>query len=258
MKSSDSHRSMVNSSRFYKRILNEKLKIFQQDVNNRLLNLRTSEPKSFWNALNKYSGERKEIINKVSNQAFYEHFVKLNQTFDNKGDAVTDFDFSTVTGNNDVLNTSITVQEVRNVIKHLKNNKSPSIFDNVLNEYFKYANNELFLSLICQLFNIVLDSGIFPDVWSKGIIIPIYKNKGDKTDPNNYRGITILSCFGKLFTNIINNRLNHCLEDNNLLNEEQAGFRKKYSTIDHIFSLKLLVDFYLGAKKKKQTILCFC
>ena len=81
------------------------------------------------------------------------------------------------------------------------------------------------------MFNIILDSGIFPDVWSQGIIFPIYKNKGDKGDPNNYRVITILGCMGKLFTNILNERLNTYLENCNLLNEEQAGFRKKYGTI---------------------------
>jgi hypothetical protein len=84
----------------------------------------------------------------------------------------------------------------------LKNNKSSSAFDNILNEYFKYADNDEFLSLISQFVNIVLDSGIFPEIWSRGIILPLYKNKGDNEDPNNYRGITILSCFGKSFTNL--------------------------------------------------------
>ena len=111
------------------------------------------------------------------------------------------------------------------------------------------------LSIFCNLFNIVFDSGIIPATWTEGIICPIYKNKGDAGNPDNYRGITILSCFGKLFTAVLNHRLNNYLENMNLLCEEQAGFRKGYSTIDHIFNLKCLVDLYLH--RKKTPFLCF-
>ena len=82
------------------------------------------------------------------------------------------------------------------------------------------------------------------------MISPIYKNKGDKASPDNYRAITILSCFGKLFTATLNNRLNNYLESMNLLCEEQAGFRKKYGTTDHIFNLKCIIDLYLFRGKK--------
>jgi len=95
-----------------------------------------------------------------------------------------------------------------------------------LNEYLKHCNNEEFLEVVCQLFNVILESGLFAEVWSKGIILPIYKNKGDVKDPDNYRGITILSCLGKLFTSVINKRLILYLESNHILCEEQAGFRK--------------------------------
>jgi hypothetical protein len=52
------------------------------------------------------------------------------------------------------------------------------------------------LPIFVKLFNIVFESGIIPDLWSVGIICPIYKNKGDAANPDNYRGITILSCYG--------------------------------------------------------------
>lgn len=99
------------------------------------------------------------------------------------------------------------------------------------------------------MFNIVFKSGKIPDLWSVGIICPIYKGKGDMADPDNYRGITILSCYGKLFTTVLNNRLNCYLENMNVLCEEQAGFRKNYGTYDHIFNLQCLVELYLYRKK---------
>ena len=53
----------------------------------------------------------------------------------------------------------------------------------------------------------VLLSGHIPHDWLLGIIKPIYKNKGDINDPDNYRGIILLSCLGKLYISITNERL---------------------------------------------------
>ena len=55
---------------------------------------------------------------------------------------------------------------------------------------------------------------------------------------------------GKLFTSVLNERINSFLEENNLLGQEQAGFRKGYSTTDHTFSLHCLIDLYLQRKKR--------
>ena len=52
------------------------------------------------------------------------------------------------------------------------------------------------------------------------------------------------------FTAILNNRLNNYLESMNLFCEEQAGFRKKYGTTDHILNLKCIIDLYLFRGKK--------
>lgn len=65
------------------------------------------------------------------------------------------------------------------------------------------------------------------DSWLTGVIVPIYKNKGNIQLPENYRPITLLSCLGKCFTSILNTRLTNFIEFNNLLNVNQAGFRKK-------------------------------
>ena len=108
---------------------------------------------------------------------------------------------------------------------------------------------------IVKSFNIVLESGIVPTEWTVGLIRPLYKKKGNPTDPNNYRGITLLSCFGKLFTAVLNERLTSYFEENHLIGE-QAGFRHGHSTLDHIFVLHTLIDLYLS--KKRKGILCIC
>ena len=93
-------------------------------------------------------------------------------------------------------------------------------------------------------------SGNIPEEWVIGNIIPVYKNKGDRSSPENYRGISLLSCFGNVFTSLINTRLTYSLNSNKALLENQTGFRRGYSTMDHVFTLKSLIDIFLHKKKE--------
>ena len=56
---------------------------------------------------------------------------------------------------------------------------------------------------VVKLFNALLKTGQFPGSWTEGIIVPIHK-QGSQGDPNNYRGITLNSCLGKLFCHVLN------------------------------------------------------
>ena len=110
-------------------------------------------------------------------------------------------------------------------LKGLKNSKSPGLH-NVLNEYLKNSPSE-YIHVFKNIFNLVLDSGIVPDSWTIGIIKSIYKNKGDVKDPDNFRAFTWISCLGKLFTSIINERLTFIFANEvSLISYNQAGFRK--------------------------------
>ena len=126
---------------------------------------------------------------------------------------------------NEFLNAQFTEGEVSTVIDNLKNNKSAGL-DKLINEFFKYSKSYL-CPVITKLFNVVLNSEIFPESWAKGLIVPVYKNKGDRSDPNNYRGITLISCVCKMFTPLISCRISKYVENFQILGNEQAGFRKK-------------------------------
>ena len=82
-------------------------------------------------------------------------------------------------------------------IKKLKFFKSCG-YDGILNELLKSSSSKLLIA-VTTLFNIVLQTGKIPHAWSIGYISPIYKGKGKVNDPDNRRGITVLSCFGKLY-----------------------------------------------------------
>ena len=95
-----------------------------------------------------------------------------------------------------------------------------------------------------------MKSGKVPEDWTIAIIKPLFKQKGSIDDPNNYRGISLLSCFGKLFTSLINLRLNKFLHLTDTIGMEQAGFRADHGVTDHIYTLNAIVDFFLSHKKR--------
>jgi len=78
------------------------------------------------------------------------------------------------------------------------------------------------------------------------LIIPIHK-KGGKSDASNYRGITLLSNFSKLFTSVLNNRISLWREINSkIFSDAQFGFRKGISTIDASFILHSIINKFLN------------
>lgn len=126
-------------------------------------------------------------------------------------------------------------EEVMAKIKKLKNRKAPGT-DLIPNELLKYAGPELGKHLKI-LYNKILETSEIPTEWHKSITIPIFK-KGQKTNPDNYRGITLLNTSMKLFTGILKERLETQITNK----EEQQGFRRNRSTTDAIFIIKQLKE----------------
>ena len=132
------------------------------------------------------------------------------------------------------MDKEITHDEIKKAIHRLKHNKSCSE-DYIMNELFIKCT-DILMPLIHKLFNKILLSGIYPELWTRSCIVPIHK-KGDFDDVNNYRGISIVSCFGKLFTSILNIRILEWDNEHNVLTDAQFGFRPGFFTVDAIFVL---------------------
>jgi hypothetical protein len=237
------------SSKLYKKTLKRAENEYMKKRNANLIKLKKTNSKEYWKTV--YGKKKSECP--ISLEDMLNHFKALNM----QENVTVNPDENNVSSENDPrlvtdsLNCPITVEEIEKAIKKLKNGKASGI-DKLYNEYIK--NSVPFLStLYCKLFNKVLNDGIVPEDWLVGLILPIYKGKGDKNNCDNYRGITLLSCLGKLFTSILNNRLTDFIESNNLLSENQAGFRSSHSTLDHIFVLKTLIDIF---KSRKQKLYC--
>ena len=98
------------------------------------------------------------------------------------------------------------------------------------------------------MMNTILKTTIVPKGWCIGIIMPIHK-EGPKEDPDNYRGIRVGSALMKTLSTMMNLRLTKYIQDNNLINEEQIGFKENNRTSDHILSIKSLANKYVSDRK---------
>jgi hypothetical protein len=110
--------------------------------------------------------------------------------------------------------------------------------DNVNSELLQAAGPQMTQRIQNLILNI-WRSERMPDEWNKSIICPIYK-KVEKSEYSNYRGISLLNTAYKILTIVINNRLTTYAED--LLSQEQNGFRRNRSTTDNIFIMRQILE----------------
>jgi len=141
-----------------------------------------------------------------------------------------------------ILDRDINPFEITLATKQLKAGKSAGP-DLLPNEIWKLRTPHLMLYLL-SLFQLILDTGKLPVMWCMARITPIHK-KGPLDDPKNYRPISILSTALKLFTKILNERLKEWVASQNKISDFQAGFRKRRSCADHIFTLMSMIQIQL-------------
>ena len=89
---------------------------------------------------------------------------------------------------------------------------------------------------LCKLFKNCFETSTFPAEWKKGNIIPVFK-KGDKQSVSNYRPISLLPIFSKIFERIIFNAIFNYMDQNNFFNPNQSGFRPGDSCIHQLISI---------------------
>ena len=115
-------------------------------------------------------------------------------------------------------------KEIRKAIKRMKKGKAAGE-DGIFNECIKYGGDEM-MEWLRKLLNKCMEEEKVPEEWFRGVIFPIHK-AGDKRDPNNYRGISLLAVVSKLYEDILNNRISSWMEKKGLIVEEQGAFRKE-------------------------------
>jgi hypothetical protein len=219
----------------------EKVRILKDNLNN---------PSIFWKELRVCCSllKKQSVHNKITKEEWKTHFMKVFCADEGGDNSWQDMVNVENLPDNEQLDGHITSDEVKKAINKLSSGKACG-FDGILSEMLK-CGGEPVVTFLVDFFNYIFYSGQYPEVWTKGIIVPIYK-KGDPDCADNYRGISLLSLLGKCYTSILNTRLYLWLEENDKISEAQAGFRRGYSTIDHVFTLYAATQKYLLKKGGK-------
>ena len=232
--------------REYKNLIYRKKKDFNNLMINKLIESINCQ-ESFWKQIHEMMPRKKMISNNIQMENWFQHFKLLLEKEDEQDVVVNNEVLNEDQDNNHVLNRPITEEEILLAIRKLKLRKAAGP-DGLVGEFYKYAN-EIFVPFFVKFFNFLFDKGIYPDNWCESVILPLYK-KGDANNPGNYRGISLLDISSKIYGNIINRRLQAWVDENNLTGEVQAGFKKGYSTIDHMFTLMACVQKQLSLHRK--------
>ena len=128
--------------------------------------------------------------------------------------------------------------EVRKALGQLRDGRAPGVCG-VYVEMLKVggeASLRWLHTLVCSAWS----TGVIPTDWKRGLVVPIWKGKGDVRECSNYRGVTLLSVPGKVFARVLLNRIRQQLLDHQ--RPEQSGFTPKRSTVDRILALRVLTE----------------
>ena len=147
-----------------------------------------------------------------------------------------------------ILDDLITPEEVTSHIEKLKANKSCGP-DGIPPGVYKLLSPSWILT-ITTLFNSILSSATYPASWSRAKLFMLFK-RGNRKDPNNYRGISVIDSIAKLFDMVLCSRLELWFKPD----REQAGAQRGRGCTEHIVSLRLLTDY--ANKKKKKLFVTF-
>ena len=156
----------------------------------------------------------------------------------------------------------VTQAEIVNLVNNTKSKKSKD-HDDIDMCLVKKLIPYLVIPLE-HIFNISLQTGVFPDCVKIARVIPLFKN-GNINDFTNYRPISLHSQFSKILEKIFHNRMMSFIEEKNILYESQYGFRKNMSTSLAILELvenitssidgcKSTVGIFIDLKKAFDTV----
>ena len=122
-----------------------------------------------------------------------------------------------------IENFVMTEETVKKVIEGLDENAAAGP-DGIPPLLVKELKEEL-VQPLTALFKASVEQGRIPDEWRLAVVTPIYKNKGKKSDPCNYRPVSLTNVIGKVMERVVKEQLTTYLEKNKLISEAQHGFR---------------------------------
>ena len=230
---------LINDTKQYNKLVKYKQKMHLEQLFSQLENLHKSDPKQYMDLVKSlkngsFDKTKKCDTDSVKPDEWFSHFsTLLGKSLKNseKDEEMEKYVAEHVDNLDSGLDFPFTKKELMRSIKNLKNNKATS-FDRISNEMLKYGVEPL-SNCFLLMFNTILSFNLYPVEWKKDILGPLHKS-GDKCDPNNFRGICVSSCLGKLFNSMLRNRLEDKCKREFLINKCQASGKQNVRTSDHL------------------------
>ena len=181
----------------------------------------------------------------------------INDFFTNIGpnlakECNTPWSFYGTESNNILDGITTTPEEVLDLCKRININKA-SCVDNLSSEILRDAFM-IIPTKVCLLFNASFNPAIIPSEWKITRVTPLPKTGNSKL-VSNYRPISLLSLLSKLIEKIVHNRIYNYLDNFDLLDHRQGGFRPKHSTVKK--SSYFVNDLYSAMNDNKFTVAVF-
>ena len=255
-----------NIYKTYRNNYNRNLRLAKRLYVSDLLTKYKKDIKMTWRTVNDLIGRKKE-----GNSNFPNRIVVKNKNLTSKSeiaDAFNDF-FATIGSNlakkipdsdtpftaflsrveEEMKIKDLSDEELKVAISNLEPEKSAG-YDEISPKIVKVASTEIFKPLK-YIINLSLRQGVVPDKIKIARVVPVHKD-GERTEVSNYRPISILSCFSKIYERIMYNRLYDHLRINEILYQKQFGFQARNST-EH--AALVLSDKILSAFEKSEFLL---
>ena len=113
------------------------------------------------------------------------------------------------------------------------------------------------ITRMVMLYNWIWKNEYAPRRWREVVVVNSFK-KGDKADPGNYRGMTLLSAVGKTFCTILNDGMGTMMEKEEKIREGHAGFRLNRSYVDHVHTLGKIIQGRKDAGRTTELFVSRC
>ena len=97
-------------------------------------------------------------------------------------------------------------------------------------------------SVLAKLYNKCLAESSFPSCWKSLLVVPVFKNDGERSDPGKYRPISLLPIISKIFESFINDSMTKHLDITRLFSDLQYGFCAFRSTADCIDCYEIVIS----------------
>lgn len=246
----DNNRHVFISMRTkFNKIKRKAKQTFKLKEGQQICDMANSNPKQFWKSIKKKMTTKSAQSDKLNVNDLFEHFKTIYG--EEPEDTNPQMPVITEPQSHTDFDSEISENEIKTAIFSQNNNKSTGT-DCLCAELFK-ESFDIISPFLLKLYNRLFSNGEYPRLWGEGIIVPIFKG-GNPDDTGNYRGITLINIMGKIYSQILLNRLNKWAEKEEKILGNQFGFQKGKSTTDCIFTFHSIIAKTLSMGEKLYCI----